>query len=135
MTSIASERRQEGNVVSLFAENHPTEVNGATVQSKITFEIQAEEYDQSNLQVEQGIVDSSNLVAAPGGGNRLFGRFRLNLAREVFGDSIVTVSHRYGVSPHTWQSYESGRRRLPDELRMRIEDDVRDAVTCSILSP
>jgi hypothetical protein len=62
--------------------------------------------------------------------NLLFGRYRLRLAREIMGMGIMEISHRYGVSPHTWRKYEDGARRLPNDKKKEIEEDVRSEVSC-----
>lgn len=66
-------------------------------------------------------------------GNLLFGRYRLRLARELLELDVSSISRRYDVSPHTWRKYEDGARRLPNEMKLAIEEDIRSEVSCLIL--
>ncbi len=65
--------------------------------------------------------------------NLLFGRFKLSLAREAFSERVEAIAPRYGVSPRTWRSYEVGARRMPLELRSRVEADVKRQMMCVIV--
>jgi hypothetical protein len=54
----------------------------------------------------------------------LFGKYRLSLVKAVFDVDTQTAAAYYGVSIYTWRAYASGRRVPPDDLIVRIEDDI-----------
>jgi DNA-binding transcriptional regulator YiaG len=60
--------------------------------------------------------------------NLLFGVYRLSLIRELLNISSLEISKYLGIPYDTWKSYESGRRKLPDDLLLVIEEFMIDEV-------
>lgn len=49
--------------------------------------------------------------------NAVFGSMPLNFVRRRIGWTVQDAAAAIGCSEHTWQSYEKGRRRMPDEKK------------------
>lgn len=64
--------------------------------------------------------------------NRLFGRYRLRMSRDILGLSIDEIAERYNVSAHSWRKYEEGSRELPGELREILQKDIKFQVKCIV---